>query len=355
MAIPWSSIKSLLIFFGPIIVPRALSYYRSVRNAPRVQGLAVRPLPPKAARSLAILFVIAVLFLIKTIPILAPENVFTRTQSRLQIPTDVLFTRLSALRPNNSLTPQDEALRARFVNLESRLLYLQFGPDVLANCPFCAADEPRSYLYYALPALAWPHLLNLVVLALVTSTLVSGREGAQWRTTATIAAVAVGLADAYAVSVYPYQGNARALRLAETDFFFWRARTYRHLALAGLDALLGWLLWLSATNRAFASPPSTAERLESLSRALASVKSKISAAGIVKNTASRDEELRGASQVYWNHEVRMMGEVMEEREVIEGVNDALQNRVNMEAMSRDADTYANAVLEPLQSTFRQTK
>ena len=41
------------------------------------------------------------------------QNVFTTTRSRLHIPTDVLFTRLSNLRPDGRLTSIDEALRAK--------------------------------------------------------------------------------------------------------------------------------------------------------------------------------------------------------------------------------------------------
>jgi hypothetical protein len=84
-------------------------------------------------------------------------------------------------------------------------------------------------------------------------------------------------------------------------------------------------------------------------RALQNVKSKLNALGIVKNTTIRDEDLRSRGQAYWLHEVRLMREVMEEREVIEGVNDALSNRVNIQAVTRDAETYAESVLEPLRT------
>jgi hypothetical protein len=270
------------------------------------------------------------------------------TQSRLQIPVDVLFNRVSAIRPSNALTPTDTALRIKFVNLESRLLYLQFGPDVLANCPFCNADEPKSYFYYALPALVAPHLINLVILAFITSSSMTGRDGAQWRTLTTIAAGAICLVDIYLVNSYNTQTNSRALRLNEIDPFYWKMRVYRSLALAGLDGVLGWLLYLSSTNRAFVQLLSTAERVEGINRALMTVKSKMNALAIVRNTGLRDEDLRTRSQAYWVHEVRLMGEVMEEREVIEGVNDALQNRINIQSISRDAEAYANSVLQPLQ-------
>jgi len=328
------------------LLPKALSYYRSARNAPRAYGQKVRPVPATVLRALILLFVVASVLLLRTLPILAPENVFTVTQSRLQIPVDVLFTRLAALRPDGALTATDTALRARFVNLESRLLYLQFGPDVLASCPFCSSDEPTSYLTYALPSLAMPHLVNLIVIALVTSHLVTGRDGTAWRTTATIAALSVAALDVYFVSSYNYQANSRALRLNELDFFFWTARLWRAVALAALDGLLGWMLYLSSTNRAFANPPTAAERVETAMRVLGSVKGKLNAAGVVKNTVIRDEDLRTRGTAYWSHEVRLMRDVMEDREVIEGVNDALENRIDIQTISKDAEAYATSVLHP---------
>lgn len=293
------------------------------------------------------LALLAFAYLVKTLPFFAPEDVFSRTNSRLQIPVDVLFNRLAAARPGSNLSLGDFVLRSKFVNLESRLLYLQFGPQVLIDCPFCTSDDPRSYLYYALPSLLWPHFTNALVLAIATSSTWTGRSGSQWRTLATIAAGIFCLADVYLVSSYTYQANALALRLPEIDFFYWNMRNYRLIGLAAVDAFVGWLIYLASTNRAFVQLPSHAERVEMVGRALMGVKSKVNAAGIVKNTALRDEELYSRTRAYWQHEVRLMQEVMEDKEVIDGVNDALANRIDIQNITRDADMYAQNVLEPL--------
>ncbi|KAH6897430.1 hypothetical protein B0T10DRAFT_557247 [Thelonectria olida] len=349
MAIPWDSIRSLLLFFGPILIPKALTYYRSIRAASAAQNIPIRPVPPRIRIALFLLAALSLGCLLKSFPVFGPENLFASTESRLQIPVDVLFNRVAQGRPDNVLTKVDERLRMRFVNLESRLLYFQFGPEVVAMCPFCSADEPKSYFYYALPGLLWPHIANLFVIALTTSPSLTGRHGAQWRSLATIAVFVLAGLDVWLVSSYNYQANARALRLPNIDFFFWNHRVYRLLAFAILDASLGFVLFLSSTNRAFVKPPSTAQRVDSANRALALVRSKLSALGIVKNTALRDEDLRSRSQAYWAHEVRLMSEVMEERDVIEGVNDALGNRIDIQSITRDAEAYAQNVLQPLQS------
>ncbi|CAH0017426.1 unnamed protein product [Clonostachys rhizophaga] len=348
MGLSWENIRSLLIFFGPILLPKAYSWYRSFQSSRR-GGASIQRVPQPVQIALAVLFGLCCTYIIKTLPYFAPENLFAKTESRIQIPVDVLFNRIAATRPNNALTEEDLALRGKFVNLESRLLYLQFGPRVLAECPFCTSDEPKSYFYYAIPDILWPHLANLVAIAVVTSPTWTGKYGIQWRTLATIAAALLAVVEISIVSSYNYQGNARALRLGDLDMFFWTLRNYRLVFLALLDGILGWVLYLSATNRAFTQPPSPAERVEKVNRTLLSAKSKMNALGIMRNTALRDEDLRSRSHAYWSHEVRLMNEVMEDRDVIDGVNDALSNRINIQEISRDAESYAENVLQPLEA------
>jgi hypothetical protein len=154
--------------------------------------------------------------------------------------------------------------------------------------------------------------------------------------------------EVYFVSSYDYQVNARATRLEDVDAFFWKMRTCRGIAIAALDGIIGWLLYLSSTNRAFLKPPSTAERIEVSVKTLEGVRSKMGAMGILRNTINRDDELRSRSQGYWVHEGRLMRELMEEREVVEGVNNALESRINLQTVTADAEAYAQGVFGPLQ-------
>ncbi|PHH76484.1 hypothetical protein CDD80_1524 [Ophiocordyceps camponoti-rufipedis] len=261
----------------------------------------------------------------QTTPALEPENIFVRTQSRLLTPADVLFTRLAALRPGQTLTARDEALRARLVNLEN------------------------YYFFYTVVDLLRPHFVNFVLMVLVTSPIWTDVHGSQWRTLSALAAACLAAMDIFIVKTYDHQSNSASIRLEDIDFFFWSMRCYRLVALAALNTMLAILIYLSCTNRAFITLPSPPERIEALTRSLLSVKSKMSAMGIVRNTALRDSELRSRSQAYWAHEVRLMSEVMEERDVVEGINNALSSRIDMQAVLKDADAYTQAVLQPLQS------
>ncbi|KAI3340395.1 hypothetical protein F4824DRAFT_419901 [Ustulina deusta] len=343
-SISWGTIKSLLIFLGPVLLPKAIGYYRRFRASSKATNAQIRPLPPSTLRALSILASVALVLLLLALPPFAPENIFKLTTSRLQIPTDVLFARLASIRPGEALTPTDAALRAKFVSVESRLLYLQYGPEVVASCPFCSSEDPKTYLYYALPALLAPHLLNLVVLSLATSATVAGPAAARWRSIAATASAVLAGGEIWAVSTYNYASNAQATRSADLDAYFWTARTLRCVALGILDAAVAGVIWLSATNRLFATPPTPAARVEAVTRQLLATKSRLSAVGIVKNTNLRDEDLRVRTAAYWTHEGRVMREVMEEREVVEGVNDALAKRINIQDISRDAENYAVNVL-----------
>jgi hypothetical protein len=336
------SIKSLLLFFGPMLLPKAIGYYRSIRKGSS-SGRPVRAVPPNVNRALTILFTVSLISLASTLPIFSPENIFGLPQSRIQIPTDVLFTRLQPLRPHG-LTDFDNALRQKLLSLESRLLYFQYGPDAIANCLFCNAEDPRSYLYYSLTSVLIPHIFNLCVLGLVTSGLFVGPEGAVWRTSVTIGAVVLAAAEIWILSTYNHQDNARATRIEDVDAFYWKMRVYRGVAVAALDAVIGWVMYLSSTNRAFVTPLSTSERIEGTLRHLESARSKMNATGVMRNTIARDAGLRARTQAYWVDEGRMMGEYMEDREVVEGVNNALENRINIETISRDAATYAENLM-----------
>ena len=109
------------------------------------------------------------------------------------------------------------------------------------------------------------------------------------------------------------------------------------------DVLAAGLLWLSATNRMFVVPPSPAERMETAMRVLENARGKLSAVGIIRNAVVRAEGLRRKAEAYWRKEGQMMGEVMEEREVVEGVRNALSGRIQVAKVEEEARKYAEGI------------
>ena len=122
------SIKPFLPFLLTFLVPRAVVYYRTVKTAIRTRPPA-RPLSPGTTQGLNVLFFSICLFFFLTLPLgsrRSDENIFTITQSRLHIPTDVLFSRLALLRPRGLLTPSEDLLKTKFTTLayEATLMLL---------------------------------------------------------------------------------------------------------------------------------------------------------------------------------------------------------------------------------------
>ncbi|KAI4733374.1 hypothetical protein E4T50_16080 [Aureobasidium sp. EXF-12298] len=341
--VSWSSIRSALIFFGPMLLPRIIAFYRSLRAPNNAQRI---PVSPEASRALNLVFASAVVSLLFTLPYFTPVNIFDKTGSRLQTPTPVLFNRLA------STSPQDETLREIFSTggLEARLQYLRFGPDVLCNCPLVndpqAQNAGFNYLICALPSLLKTHLMHLLLLGLATSSLIGGTTSARWRTVAILSAVAVMITDFASVFTYDHQRNARATTFAAVENFFWTRNLVSHLAICVTDAVIGALIWASATNRAFVLPPSPAIILESQTRVLEKSLAKFRSLGAVRNVVMRESGFRTKVGEYWRQEGEIMHQVLEERDVVEAVNEVLA-KMDVDGVTRGADEFVEQVLGPL--------
>lgn len=325
-------------------MPKLITWYRTQRVKTVTVPVSIQPVPRPVYSSLNILFISAVLAIISSLPYFAPENIFNTTSSRLQTPNDVLFTRLAAARGGPKLLENDSILRPKIASLDARLLYLTYGPDVLIHCPFCMSDEPLTYLYYALPSIFFPHLLHTFALGLATSSAVAGTYGKKWRSGAATLGIGLALVECYLYGSFDWKANARAVRTEQYIHFFWRMRVIRGMVIAIVDVALAGLLWLSSTNRMFVVPPSAAERMESAMRMLENSRGKMHALGIVRNAIVRDEGLRGKAEAYWRKERQVMGEVMDEREVVEGVRSAL-SRIQVAMVEEEARKYADGITQ----------
>jgi hypothetical protein len=220
----------------------------------------------------------------------------------------------------------------------------------LVDCPFAKPndiDASRTYLLYATPSLLAPHLLHLIALGIATSQILSGAEGARWRTVATIAGFVLGVAEYYYIATYDSTPNARSTRVNEIDFIYWKMHVYRGLAIAAMDGVLGWVIWLQATGRAFLTPVSSSERLGKTAQALENTLGKARGLGIMRNSIVRDAETRKQVQDYWVKEGEVMNHVFEQPEVIEAQRNALR-RLDINRIRREADGYVDGIFGNMQ-------
>jgi hypothetical protein len=337
----------------PWLIPRALGFYRSIKASSQGPNSAVRPPPPHVQRCLNILYACVFVSLALTFPYFAPSNIFQETKSRLLLQTNLIAHRLSALRQGNLTTLDEAILRKLEAEPDAvRLFYAAYGPDVVANCVFCKASEPSSYLYYALPSAITPHILHITLLGVITSSFFSGPEGNRWRTHATIAGVVLAAGELYLTWNYNWEANRTVRMVQDVDFFYWRMRTYRHIAFALVDALLGWALWLTSTNRWMVIPPNITQQMAAATEQLTIAYGRLSVLGNLRNTVLRDRELRNVDAEYWAREHGEMEEIEREREVVDAKNLAL-SRMDYDKVQHRAGLYVEQVFAAMKSTPAQ--
>ncbi|KAF9887598.1 hypothetical protein FE257_009811 [Aspergillus nanangensis] len=380
--ISFGTIKSLLIFFAPILIPRLINFYRGLRVT-LASRPAPRPLSTNASRALNILFFSALFFLLLSLPFNphAPSpSIFGLTRSRINTPTDVLFHRLARHRPGNVLTEADTLLRTKFTSVGARKVYLRYGPEALTGCQFCSLDNINTYLLYYLPFNSLlPHLLHMVIIGLVTSAPFSGREVASWRNKFTVGGLALAAIDLYIVVTYdPVQSGPASVRagMSPPTSLYHPITLLRPLAFAIFDGLCACLVYLSATNRFFFTPPSQADQVDQMvSASLASLSgtnSKLHAASVARNAVVRDKVLKDRDDTYWQTVVAMNADpskaehignsngdggefptsIWEEEEVVRAMSRTMagQGGVDLAQLGVNASEYVNGVTAGLENT-----
>ena len=78
-------------------------------------------------------------------------------------------------------------------------------------------------------------------------------------------------------------------------------------------------------------------------RLLENARGKLSAVGVIRNAIVRDEGLRRKTEAYWRKEGEITGQIMAEREVIEGVRSALDGRIQVVNLEAEATKYAEGI------------
>jgi hypothetical protein len=340
-----SNVHSILIIFGPFLLPRVLDWINVARATSR--SVPIRPTPARVQHALNLLFVSAVVCLVLSFSRFAPENIFLKTQSHIRTETSVLFARLRHLR---ELTGEDEALRGKFASVRNKLLYLTYGPDTMLNCAWCSTadgNDQQNYFLYSLPKIAMPHILQLAVLGLATSSLV-GSEGSRFRTHATIAGIMMMVVEAWYMGTYDIATNRRATFVRDLDSAHWRVRFLRYISFAVVDIALGLVLWATSTNRWLAKPVSIAERIETTTRQAEETLNKMRALGLLTNSVNRDPALRGVREEYWRTEGQVMAETVQDEEVTEQINKAIST-MDFGALQGRVGEVADGILEGIDS------
>lgn len=268
------------------------------------------------------------------------------------------------MRPNNTLTPLDTALKDQLSSRASRLLYLRFGPWTLIDCPFCSLDDPNSYLLFHLPTILIPHLISTLCLGLATSSPISGIEASLWRTKLTFAALSLFFLDTYLTASYtgpPIDGN-----MPSPSGPYFIAAILRPLTLAMTSALSALMIYCSTTNRlTFVIPSAETSsalaldrqkvQLDEIALRMRGTVEKLHTLNIVKSAEVRDPRLKAQADQYWRAVVAMEGTgntgsgVWADEEVQAAMTAVVRDgAVDVENLRREGRTFVEAVTKGLE-------
>jgi hypothetical protein len=298
--------------------------------------------------TLNMLFLSAVVCLGLSLSRFAPENIFLQTKSNIRTETSVLFARLKHLRP---LTDEDNALRTKFNwSIRNKLLYLAYGPDTLMNCVWCTTadgSDQQNYFLYAFPKIVTPHMFQIAVLGLATSSLI-GSEGSRFRTHVTIAGILMMVVELWYMGTYDISLNKRAVFFQDMDSAYWRVRFLRYITFALVDMGLAFVLWATSTNRWLAKSVSIAERIETTTRTAEETFNKMRALALLTNSVNRDPALRGVREEYWRTEGQVTAEVVQDEAVTEQINAAI-SKMNFSELEGRVGEVADGILRGIDS------
>jgi hypothetical protein len=327
---------------------------------------------------LNLLFGTIVIFLTLSVPSnpYAPApNIFTQTGSRINTPTEALFSRLARGRPGNVLTDYDKLLQSKLTSTVARKIYLRFGPEALTSCQFCQTDDPMSYLLFYLPSNTLvPHLLHLLILGVATAAPFAGTEASKWRNWFTFAALGLAGLDSYTMSTFdPIAFASPAVRAGQIPplSLFTSMNMIRYLFLAVFDSVCAALIYISATHRFFYSPPSQDDQITQIvgaaTAALTNANSKLHSLSVTRNAVVRDKSLKARDDWYWRTAVAMEstgdasagesaggGSIWEEEEVVRAMSRAMNGRgrsrgLDMAQLGINAGEYVDKITAGLEN------
>ncbi|TFK28543.1 hypothetical protein FA15DRAFT_665247 [Coprinopsis marcescibilis] len=137
-----------------------------------------------------ILLFIHTIYIAYQILVAFPANVFTDSSSALNVPSDVLRARY--MRTGRTLDAELDGLFTKLGSFDLRILYVQFGHDVVAGCDYC-----QSFWDFALLALPRPLLSYVREIAFIGALTLPGTPRSHLRALGLGILMLSALAEAY--------------------------------------------------------------------------------------------------------------------------------------------------------------
>ncbi|KAF3082559.1 hypothetical protein TWF569_005068 [Orbilia oligospora] len=344
--VPWTTLQTAAFLFGPIFIPKLIAIIRSVN----VRKTSTRTLDPQTRLSLNILTLTIFLALASSLSYFQSENIIKATESRLLLtPNDVLLRRFENLRLREGLqglSSTDVVLLNTLKTREGRLLYAAYGPKPLTECAWCSISDPSSYLFYSAPTIAAPHIVNIAVLGLVTSSL-SSKIARSFRISAIMAGLGVALGEFVLLYSHDLLQNTQATSTQDINWYHWRLLTYRGLAIATINCMLGVVIYMTATGRYGFSGVSDLEKIEALSKSLDVGVSHVRTSLFVKSTTTRNESNLNDICEFWRTEAANRRNIASQ---VEDTKNQVLKRVNLNSINDEAFKFTSSLIDAIAAT-----
>ncbi|KAK6531565.1 hypothetical protein TWF694_002759 [Orbilia ellipsospora] len=275
------------------------------------------------------------------------ENIISATGARLLLtPNEVLLRRLETFRirqgvPN--ISNRDILLLNALKTREGRLLYAAYGPRPLIECAWCTPLDPTSYLYYRVPSIALPHIANIAILGVATSSF-SSKVAGSLRIHATIAGLAVAMGEVLVVYNFDILQNTQAARPEDTYWFHWQLLTYRGISIAAVNFLFGVALYLSATGRYGFAPVSDREKIEAVAKSIELGLGHIRTSLFVKSTTIRNDSTLDYISNFWKKEAANRQEIANQ---LETTKSEVLGRMDIESINQEAFKFTSNLFDAM--------
>lgn len=355
------NLKGLLIPLLPFLFVKAIGYIQRARI--NYRNKIITPVSATNWIIISILIISALLQIFVYIPYAVPKiNVFLVTGSRMQTPGEVIGRRLRDLYGDdfetapNSMVLDYDLLISRLASTNGRALYSVYGTDAYASCQWCRTDEPLTFFLYNLPGNLLPYAVNFLPVMLVTmgnhqALSLSSPHSRQWFSYAALTVSALVAYEIYTLYTAPVSplllSTATTGLIANVYWMHWATIKTRGLVLAALNTVLAFVIYLSASGRAFDSGETTTIRSLRIVNQLDTAINKLRLAVLLHtNVIARNEELRDA-YCQWGADAREIADLTQHLpEIIEARKQAKARvKPSMRQLEIDATVFVDKIFD----------
>ncbi|KAH8101782.1 hypothetical protein BXZ70DRAFT_891280 [Cristinia sonorae] len=283
-------------------------------NIPLYLFFRRKPSPAESPNRLAftVLVLIHTTYILYTLMLHWPPNIFQRLKIPLTLPSDTIRTVLlqkAGLDLDATLPKPLESLLTRMSSFDYRTLYVRhglpsplFGQSAMQDCEYCTSYD--EFALYALPGPLLEYIRETAFLGLLT---ITGSHRERWRTYAIAGLVCAAVMEGYTTAVQPIKIPRNGLGVFMLHDNLWLCRQILFLVLP---------LIIHITRPV---PPTVVDPSVTLLQAqnhLQATLTRLTSLKYTRGAIMRDPSLRASATEWWEKQ-KVHGEVVREDETVQ--------------------------------------